>query len=198
LKRQLIERVPDHMSIEVTAFTGVNLNRRDARRSNALRIVRCLLVAFDDDDRMPGLEVSYGSQQELSLAGSRARYEIECEYSGRGEADAILRGITVILRQQVALDLEDAVLAHPRHVHAGEPIAVMQRTFVVSVFMIEVVAMVGVTMIMIVRMDMSMRMKLIAGRAGLDPLVSAAANCAHHSTSRSLRRMSVPAVICNW
>ena len=49
--RQRLERVADHVRVEMAALAGVDLDRRRAGGADPLRIVRGLLIALDDGDR---------------------------------------------------------------------------------------------------------------------------------------------------
>ena len=47
---QIIHRMPNRMSVEVTPSTGINLNGDRASLSNSIGIIRSLLISFNNID----------------------------------------------------------------------------------------------------------------------------------------------------
>ncbi len=133
----------DHIGVKMTAFAGIDLQSLDAGGANALGVVGSLLVAFDHRDRNIGLQVVDGAHQQRGLARTWAGDEIQRQHAFLRESRAVLVGIGAVFRQNVALDLDDALLAHAGHMDAGQARAVIHR----AVFRVNMI-MVGVTMIM--------------------------------------------------
>src|SRR5262245_24072221 len=104
LGRQIVERVPYHMSVEMAAAAGVDLNRGDAGRADALSVERGFLVALDHRDRHCCLQQLDGLDQQRGLPRARARDEIDSEYPRRVQALAILAGVGIVPSQNVLLD----------------------------------------------------------------------------------------------
>ena len=86
LRCQMLDRVADHVCIEMTALAGVDLDRRRAGRADAVGVVGCLLVALDDMDSQPITQHLDGLHQQRGLAGSGAGDEVQRQnaVSGRG------------------------------------------------------------------------------------------------------------------
>ena len=115
---QRLERVADHMRVEVTALAGVDLDRRRAGRPDALGVVRGLLVAFDHRDRQPALQRLDRLDEQGRLARAGARDDVEREQPPGGEARAVVAGEGVVLGQNVPFDPDHALLAHARRMRA--------------------------------------------------------------------------------
>lgn len=158
---KLVERVPDHMGIEMTATTGVDLHRRHAARPDAIRIVGGLLIAFDDDNLEPAFELLDGFDEERGLAGAGARHQIEGEHPALGEPRSIYCGIVIVTGKNVALDLDEPLLSEARNAQSRGSGAV--------VVMMPVEGADRVVM---------MRMRVIVLKA-IGRRVVTAANCAH-------------------
>ena len=181
-----------------------------ARGANALRVVRCLLIALDDSNREALLQFADRARQQRGLARARTRHEIQRESSRSRQTRAVLGGIAIVLAQNVALDPDDALLRQAGDVNAGRPRAKIDRgrgafaqgAIGVAVIMIAVIMKTRVVVLMrvIMRVIMStaMRMTVLRFDAGLsfDARCPASADRAHHSTSNSFTRMSSPAATC--
>jgi hypothetical protein len=78
-KGQLLERVADHMGVQMTALAGVDLHRLGAGLPNPLGVVRGLLVALDHRHRPAILQVRDRAHEQRRLAGAGAGHEIEAK-----------------------------------------------------------------------------------------------------------------------
>ncbi len=47
VQRQALHRIMDHLCVQVTAFAGVDLDRRGAGGADPLGVIHGLLIAFD-------------------------------------------------------------------------------------------------------------------------------------------------------
>ena len=190
----------------MAALAGVDLDRRRAGGADALGVVGGLLVAFDHADRKTVLQLGDGADQQCGLAGAGARDQVKDEHLVGAEARAVVGGETVVLAEDVALDLDDAVAAQagdrlPGRVGAAidKPgiamrvivVRAMMMVMAVPVVMMMVMALMIMVMVMIVIMAMIMR--VFDGRLA----VAAAADRTHQSTSSSFTRISSPPVTCN-
>src|ERR1019366_4656437 len=137
-------------------LAGVDLDRRHTGGANALGVVRGLLIALDHRDRLPVLQIGNGLHQQRGLAGAWARNEVQREHPRPGKARPIDVGQVVILAENIALDLDDTLLAQAGDMHAGKAATVMDRfargamgVVVIMVVMMIVIMGMVVTMIMI-------------------------------------------------
>ena len=64
IERKLVERVRDHVRVEMASLAGVDLHGAHTGRADALGVARGLLVALDHGDREPALEVVDRAHQE--------------------------------------------------------------------------------------------------------------------------------------
>ena len=160
---QSLQRVADHVAVEMAALAGVDLQRRDAGCPDAFGVVGGLLVALDDADRHFSLQQFDGPDQQRGLARTGARNEVERQDSPFVETLAVGRGIGVVLGEDVLLDLHHARLAHARRMGVRRAGAVIQiagdAVFVVMVF-------VTVLMGMFALMDMGMAVLAAIGMGG--------------------------------
>src|SRR6476620_12634678 len=101
------------MGIEMAAAAGIDLNRGDAGRTDALSVERGFLVALDYRDRHCCLQQLDGLDQERGLSRARARDEIDSEYPRRVQALAILAGVGIVPSQNILLN-EHEVGRRPR------------------------------------------------------------------------------------
>src|SRR5208337_2801297 len=84
-ERQLVERVADHMRVKMAALAGVDLNCRDTGRSDPIRIVRGLLVAFDDGNREAKLQIANGPDKQRRFPRTWARNQVERKNAGTAQ-----------------------------------------------------------------------------------------------------------------
>jgi hypothetical protein len=138
-----------------------------------------------------------------------------------GEAGAVGVRQLIIFAEDVAFDLNDALLAQAGDVNAGKAAAEIDRVarrgvrMIMAMIMIETMVM-SMVVVMMVMVAISMRMRVgMAGAitvmvmmrmavrlglcAGLDGgwLIAAAADRTHQATSNSLIRISSPWVTCS-
>jgi hypothetical protein len=66
----------DHMRIQVATLAGVDLDSRRTRRTNPVRIVRGLLVAFDDRNREARPKIVDRPHQKRCVTGARTGDEV--------------------------------------------------------------------------------------------------------------------------
>ena len=181
----------------MTALAGVDLDGRRAGRADALGVIGGLLVALDHRQRQTSMQALDGVHQQRGLAGAGTGHQVQREDAVLLEVRAVLRGIIVVLCQDVALDLHHARLGHARRMAAGGTEAEVQQ---------------AVGMVMLVMMVMGMHMAIdlavladmlvFVGAMPLDmDLTRSATACSTHklllySTSNSLTRISVPPVAC--
>ena len=129
LERQALERVPDHMRVEVTAAAGIDLKRGHARGADTRGIERGLLVALDHGHGHRGFQHLDGLDQERGLARARARYEVDGENAGLAQALPVLACIGVVPGEDVLLD-------------AHEVMRMSRRSFVVMMIVVVVIVVV--------------------------------------------------------
>ena len=125
----------DHMRVEMAALAGVDLQRRRAGRPNALGVVGCLLIALDDEDRKTAEEMMDRQHQQARLARPGAGDEIQREDIVLFKEFSVLGGVGVVLRENVALDLNDARFAHAGDMHAREAAAVVDHAWRMAMVM---------------------------------------------------------------
>ena len=118
---QLFHRVSDHVCVEMAATAGVDLDCRGARGTNAFGILTGLLVAFDDGHRL-SVEHCYGLAQQRSFARTGAGNQIQGEDTALGQTLTVLRGVGVVLGQNILLDLHHALGAETGRV--GMPLGI--------------------------------------------------------------------------
>ena len=116
---ETIKRSSYHAGIQMAALSGVDLQGRCAGGANAVGIMRGLLVALDDRRRNPTLERLDRAHQQRRLARAGTGYKIQCENPAVSEELAVLRGVPIVLREDVLLDLHHARLAHARCMRTG-------------------------------------------------------------------------------
>jgi hypothetical protein len=103
-RREPIERMADHVGVEMTSLAGIDLHRRRPRRAYAVSIDRGLLIALDDGNGHAVRQRCNGADQQRGLSRSRAGNEIERHRACGGEMLAVARRVPVILGQNVALE----------------------------------------------------------------------------------------------
>ena len=183
----------DLVCIQVAALAGVDLNGPGPGSADAVGVVAGLLITLDHRQRQLRLEVLEGARQQAGLAGARAGDQVECKDALIVQAPAIGRGILVVLAQDIPFDLQHARLTQAGRMRARRTMPVV---LIVAVMVIGMMGVgVGVGMV-IVPMIVVMRMIGIALDSAL--ALTASADCAHHSTSSSLIRISSPPVTCSW
>src|SRR5712692_2855660 len=114
---QVIERVADHVCVEMTAPASVYLDCRSTCYADATGIVRGLLVAFDHADRKAVLQISDCPHQQRRLAGARAGDKVKREDTGRLQPVPIRAGEGSIFGEDVALQMimPSSATAHRAH-----------------------------------------------------------------------------------
>ena len=192
LARQVVERVSDHVRIEMAAPAGVHLHRLDPGGADAFSVVGGLLVALDHRDRQAVLEIRDGTAEQCGFARSGAGDEIQREGASPGEAAPVFAGVAVVLGEDVALDADDPLLAEARHMDAGKPATGIDEAFGLP----KAVVIVMVVIMVAVLVGMIMRMVTLGRPFALDRLVSAAADSAHHANSVWWLLRSSPDVTC--
>src|SRR5208282_4792293 len=187
-----VERVSDHVRIEMAAPAGVHLHRLDAGRADAFSVVGGLLVALDHGDRQAVLEFRDGTAEQCGFPRARAGDEIQCEGASPGELRPVFAGVAVVLGEDVLLDADDPLLAEAGHVETGKPATGIHEAFGLP----KAAVMVMVVIMVPVMVGMIMRMEILRRRFALDRLVSAAADSAHHANSAWWLLRSSPDVTC--
>ena len=146
------------MRVEMTTLAGVDLDRRRAGGANALRVVRCLLIALDHGDREAFPQFADRARQQRRLAGARTRHQIQRESPASRQTRAVLRGIAIVLPENVAFDFDDALLRQAGDVNAGGARAkidhgrgVFARGVMAVIVVVGMPVIMGVTVIMGVR-----------------------------------------------
>src|SRR5208283_5461970 len=104
-----------------------HLHGGDPGGADAVGVVGGLLVALDDGDGMAWRQGGDGAHQQRGLARARAGDEVEGENAPSGQTGPVGAGEAGVLAEDVALDADDALLAHLRHMHAGQAGAVVER-----------------------------------------------------------------------
>jgi hypothetical protein len=118
-----------------------------------------------------------GLAQQRGLARAGAGHQIQRKNAALGQALAVLRGIGVVLGQDVLLDLHHAPRTHPRRVGVGRRIAVFVG---VRVF-VAMIALVGMAVTVPRAVGMHVLM-LVVGVFAVDlDLTGTAAACRAHS-----------------
>ncbi len=105
--------------------------RLGAGGADALGVVGGLLVALDHRDGELVLEIGDGPHQQRGLAGAGAGNKIQRQHALLRQRRTVGVGVRVVLAQNVALDLDDALLAHAGDMDAGNPRAVIVGVVVV-------------------------------------------------------------------
>jgi hypothetical protein len=100
-----------HVGIEMAALASVDLYRRGACGPDAFGIVAGLLIALDDGNLELALERLDGLDQQGGFAGPGTRNQIQGKYALGGKLIAVLRGIGIILRQDVLFELDRSLAA---------------------------------------------------------------------------------------
>src|SRR6476620_8111041 len=132
------------MGIEMAAAAGIDLNRGDAGRTDALSVERGFLVALDYRDRHCCLQQLDGLDQERGLSRARARDEIDSEYPRRIQALAILAGVGIVPSQNVLLN-EHEVGRRPRCHIIVSVMVVMVLMMIVIVVIVMMFALMAAT-----------------------------------------------------
>ena len=84
-----VERMADHVGVEVAALAGVDLHRRGAGGADAVGVVAGLLVALDHRDGVARRQRGDGAHQQRGLARARAGDEVEGEDATPGQTGAV-------------------------------------------------------------------------------------------------------------
>ncbi len=169
-QRQRLERMTDHMGVEVTSLARVDLYRRRACLTNALGVIRRLLIALDHRHWNFTEKIIDCAHQQRRLAGSGARNEIQREHTLRRKERPILARIGVILGQDVPFDADDPFLGHAGNMHACDPRAEIDEAFampmlmrMVMMMLVRMIVMMGMIVMMIVMCAMGVAMPMRMG-----------------------------------
>lgn len=151
-----------HLSIQVAAFAGVDLNRADAGGANAFGVVGGLLIAFDHRAREAAGDAFQGFGQQGGFTGARAGDQIQRGNMLASEVFAVMLGQRVVFAQYVLLDLHHAALADARRVGARLAVAIVQIVVMLVGRERRLVGMaMGMAMLMLVRMVMMVVMVVV-------------------------------------
>lgn len=110
----------------MTAFPGVDLNRRCAGGANARGIVHRLLVAFDNGAGYAVFQSHQGFGEQGGFTGAGAGNQIQHQQLAGGKARAVAGGNLVVFIQHVDFDFQHPALAHARRVGARFAVAIVQ------------------------------------------------------------------------
>jgi hypothetical protein len=86
--------------------------------ADAVGVVGGLLVALDHGERLVAQHLD-GLDQKRRLAGAGGGHEVQRQHLPTPEKRPVLSGVAVVLRHDVGLDLDQALLAHAGHMDTG-------------------------------------------------------------------------------
>ena len=94
-----VQRVMQHMRVEVAGLAGGDLYGGHAFRSHAPSIILSLEIAFDDSDAKPAADGIDGGLQQAGLPRSGRRHQIDGEDTTTVKMLAIVRRLMIVLAQ---------------------------------------------------------------------------------------------------
>ena len=172
-----ISPLRDHFGLEMAAGACIDLHYGCARRTNALTVIRCRLIAFHHVQRQLAFEVADGSLEQRRLAGARHETRFRARISRPANQARFLAAQRIVLGQNARLE--------------GDHLSVVFMIMCVVMSMSMRVAVMGsvcMHMIMVVAMSIAMRMfvSMIVGMAvpravGMDMLVATSRHGRGHS-----------------
>ena len=177
---EMLDRMPDHMGIEMTALAGVDLDGGGAGGADARRIVGGLLVALDHKGRNLALQLLDGPDQKFGLARAGARNQVQRQNAAFTEIGAVTLGQGIVLGQKVAFHRQHAAF----RIVAVMMVVVVIVVMVMAVAMLMIVMAVGMTVAVFMAFDRHFTFAAAAGRT-------------HQLTSNSLIRRASPPLICS-
>ena len=109
LSGKLVERVPDHMGVEVTAAPGVDLHCGHARGADALGVDGGLLIALDNGDRQPDFNSSMVLTSSVVLPEPGLETRLIAKTPASRQALAVLSRKGVVPGEDVLLDAHEVM-----------------------------------------------------------------------------------------
>jgi hypothetical protein len=103
---KIIDRMADHVRIEVTTCSRVYLFHRNPGRGNAYCIVVRLLITLDDGETVFSVQVAKGPFQDRCFARARRTYQIQDKNSFLLEHGAVSRRKPVILGEDIGFNAD--------------------------------------------------------------------------------------------
>ncbi len=210
---QTLHGMANHVGVQMTPLTGIDLQRRHTGFTDTVGIVGGLLVALNHRNRQFRFQVVDTTGQQRGLAGTGTGDQIQRQDLPFLKQLSVGGGVLVVLAQDILFDLHHARLTHAGCVGVRRTLTVVVMVtmgmLMVAVFLVMIVGMIVIAMAMMVPMGMTVLMVMmmvvvimsmvVTHLLTLDPgfTFAAAAYGTHQSTSSSLIRSSSPPVICN-
>lgn len=167
----MLQRLADHVGVQVATFAGIDLNRRRTRSPYTLGIMAGLLITLNHTDRQPPLQTFNRCGQQRCFAGPRTGNQIQRQGPKLGKHPPILRRVGIVLAQNILLDPHHPLLRQARRVRMCRTFPEVQVLFVAVLMPLTSGVCMGVGMYVGTDMTMGMAVAMY-GAIGMDRLMS--------------------------